>query len=415
MSVPRAHVPLRIALLGVGQVGGAVAALLRQPPFSCRFFVASGLVRDTSRPRPHAGDIRLTANPLEALAGRPDLVIEAIGGVEPARTLVLSALELGIPVVTANKSLMAAHGDVLLDRAARAGVPLRYEATVLAGVPFLGTFSRRSLARDITGFSGIVNGTTNFILSTMSDGKSFATALTEAQRQGYAEPDPANDVRGVDAAEKLSVLLRHFGDWNVRVNAIETVGIESIEAADLEAARTLNGALKLVVFGDWRDGVLSTFAGPAFLSSSHPLARVHGVQNALQFRHRTAGELFFAGPGAGPNVTAATLLDDAEEIAGEWLHDRLSNCGPWKHADPAAPLTDWFVRVSGHRFPEHVEIANLLSAQGVHLRSALADSHNETQRWFLTHACPRSQITTALQALGRTTGCKTFCARILAD
>ena len=219
--------PIRIALLGVGQVGGALAGLLQEPALSRRFNLSSGLVRDLARPRPHATGVPLTATLSQALGENPDVVVEVLGGLEPARTLILQAIERRIPVVTANKSLLAAHGDELLDAASTGGVPLRYEAAVLAGVPFLGTFANRSLARDITGVCGIVNGTTNFILSEMFEHRTdFATALAEAKRRGYAEPNPANDVNGVDAVEKLCVLLRHFGDWSVAPASISVEGID---------------------------------------------------------------------------------------------------------------------------------------------------------------------------------------------
>jgi homoserine dehydrogenase len=407
--------PLRIALLGVGQVGGALAALVRESPLAQRFHVSCGLVRDTERPRPGIAGLRLTASLGDPLGDRPDLVIEALGGLEPARTLVLSAIEQRIPVVTANKSLLAAHGEALLDAAARAGVPLRYEAAVLAGVPFLGTFARRSLARDITGLCGVVNGTTNFILTRMADDhSSFAAALADAQARGYAEPDPAHDVNGVDAAEKLCVLLRHFGDWSVTAGDLENNGIALVEAADLRAAAEFGGALKPIVCADWLDGTLSASAGPAFVFASHPLARVNGVQNAVLLRNRTAGDLFFAGPGAGPAVTAATLLDDAIEIADEAPGRAARPCASWKRADPVAPATGWFVRISGDALPEAADIADLFSAYGVWLRrSSEPAGPDRRQRWFLTYGCARPRMAAALRALSDAAGCRTFCVRIL--
>lgn len=406
--------PARIALLGVGQVGGALAALARTPPVARRFRVTSGLVRDTARERPHAADIPLTSNLRQAIGEGTDIVVEALGGVEPARTLVLEALGRRIPVVTANKSLLAAHGDALLDAAADAGVPLRYEAAVLAGVPFLGTFARRSLARDVTGLCGIVNGTTNFILSRMADERAgFASALAEAQARGYAEPDPANDLRGVDAAEKLCVLVRHFGDWSVGTPALETIGIEDIAADDIAAAADLGGVVKPAVFADWRAGELSAFAGPAFLSSAHPLARVDGVRNAVLLRGRSSGDLLFAGPGAGPEVTAATLLDDAEEVAaaGAVASGRRRE---WKRTAPLPPVTGWFVRLAGHHLPDDAAIADFLSGYGVPVqRASEGCGDRRTRRWFLTHGCSRERITDALRACSSAAGCRAAAIRVL--
>ena len=415
--VSLARAPLRVALLGVGQVGGAVAALLRQSPISGRATLISGLVRDLARERPHAAGIRLTASLGHALGDRADVVIEALGGLEPARTLVLTALERGIPVATANKSLLAAHGDLLLDTAARAGVPLRYEAAVLAGVPFLGTFARRSFARDLTGFCGIVNGTTNFILSKMAlEHIAFDDALGEAQRLGYAEPDPASDVEGVDATEKLCILLRHFGEWSVAPGEIASEGITAIEARDLRAAADLGGTVKPVVHADWQDGQLTAFAGPAFVAASHPLARVNGVQNAVLLRNRTAGELFFAGPGAGPSATAATLLDDVEEIAAELEGGSCAAAAGrnWKRSTPGTGCSGWFVRLSGERLPDQTAVADLLSSYGIWVRRTAeqaGDSFHE--RWFITYECVQPQIATALAALNAAAGCRSSLIRVL--
>jgi len=293
---------VRIALLGVGQVGGAIAELASHPSeMPCRFSIASALVRDVRRPRAaHAESLPLTIDPAAALTSHPDVVVEVLGGLEPARTLVLEALTRGIPVVTANKSLLAAHGDELFDAASLAGVPLLYEASVLAGVPFLNTFGRRPIARAITAVTGIVNGTSNFILSRMaSERMAFGDALADAQRAGYAEPDPSKDVLGDDAVEKLCVLLRHFGQWSVAPDQIEKSGIDHVGPGDLEQAAAFGGTVRPVVSAEWDQDRLAAYAGPAFVAGSNPLSRVDGVQNAVSLRTRWSGDLFFSGPGAG--------------------------------------------------------------------------------------------------------------------
>ena len=210
----------------------------------------------------------LTTDPYEALASNPDIVVEVLGGLEPARSAILAALSARIPVVTANKSLLAAHGDELFAAAARAGVPLLYEASVLAGVPFLSTFRRRPLARTVTGIQGILNGTSNFILSRMArDGADFSAALADAQRLGYAEPDPSKDIDGDDAVEKLCVLLRHFGDFSVAPSQIERRGIRDVGPADLQHAAAFGGALRPVAVASWCDATVTAYAGPAFVES----------------------------------------------------------------------------------------------------------------------------------------------------
>jgi homoserine dehydrogenase len=407
--------PVHIALLGVGQVGGALAGLLQEPELSKRFQLASGLVRDLRRPRPHTPADTLTASLGDAIRNDADVVVEALGGLEPARTLILEAIHRRLPVVTANKSLLAAHGDELLGAARAAGVPFRYEAAVLAGVPFLGTFANRPFARNVSALSGIVNGTTNFVLSQMDEHHAeFDAALADAQRRGYAEPDPANDVHGVDAAEKLCLLLRHFGGWSVRPSDLAVEAITNVAAADLRAAEGFDGLLKPVVWADWRDGEVSAFAGPAFVSSAHVLARVNGVQNAVCLRNQTLGDLFFAGAGAGPVPTAATLLDDVTEVTatsntvGGWT------VAEWKVAVPKPPATGWFVRLTGTRLPDATAIADLLSAYGVWLRRTSEPVRPDSESlWLLTHCCRDRQITDALAALGAAAQCRTFRVRVI--
>lgn len=408
-----ANETLRIALLGLGNVGAALASLVSEhPPLRRRFAIAGALVRDPGRWRGEAAArIPLTTDGLTLLTRDAGVVIEALGGLEPARSLVLTALERGIAVVTANKSLLAAHGDELFAAAQTAGVPLRYEASVIAGVPFLGTFAGRPLASDTTAIAGIVNGTSNYVLSEMGTAHvTFGDALAAAQTRGYAEPDPANDVDGIDAVQKLCVLLRHFGGWSVRPCDIEATGIAALQPQDLEQAAAFGGAIRPVVVADWRAGALTAFAGPAFVADADPLARVDGVRNAIALRSRWSGDLFFSGPGAGPAVTAATLLDDAVETAGA----RPTPVAPARAAGAcSAPETGWFVRVSAPRLPDSAATGDLLRASGVSLRrTSSRDSRDGCEReWLLTHPCPRTVLVRALAALSAAGGCRAFSVR----
>ncbi len=310
---------IRIAILGLGQVGSAIAALAARASVTlpATFDVAAALVRDPHKSRAiDTASLPLTTDPGTALASKPDVLIEVLGGIEPARTLVLEALHAGIPVVTANKTLLAYCGAELLAAAAAAGVPLLYEASVLAGVPFLGTLARRPLARSVTGFRGILNGTSNFVLSRMArDGASFAEALASAQRAGFAEPDPSKDVEGDDAVEKLCVLLRHLAGFDVHPSQIDKTGIAGVEARDQQHAAAFGGTVRPVVLADWSESVLAAHAGPAYVQGANALSRVDGVQNAIALTTLWSGELFFSGPGAGPTVTAATVLDDVIEAS----------------------------------------------------------------------------------------------------
>jgi len=411
---------LCIALLGLGQVGAAVATLALDPPAALtrRLRIIGALVRRPARVRGPAlnARVRLTTDAVTLLESRPDALVELLGGVEPARSLILAALDRGIPVVTANKSLLARHGDELLDAAARTGTPLRYEASVIAGVPFLGTFGRRPLASDVKRITGIVNGTTNFILSTMTaEGTSFGDALTQAQRRGFSEADPSKDVGGIDAAEKLSVLLRQFGGWSVHPDALDVSGIEGVTVGDVRQAAVFGGAIKPVIHAEWSGDEMAAFAGPAFVSSGHPLARIDGVQNAVCLLGRS-GELCLAGPGAGPDATAATVIDDVLEVVDQERGRHSVACRLARRPQLTGAVTGWFVRISAEtKLPDGRDVSDLLAADGVWLRrvSDRGRFGNATAQWLLTYPCSRARLDRALSAVCAAAGCSTFAIRAL--
>ena len=401
---------VRIGLLGLGQIGAAVARLAaaRSPARHPDVEVTAALVRDPLRAR-RAPGVRATADAEAVFGTRPAVIVEALGGLEPARTLVLDALARGIPVVTANKSLLAHHGSELAEAAARAGVSLRFEASVVAGVPFLGAFARRPYASALTSITGIVNGTTNFILSRMQDGLSdYGSALVEAQRRGFAEPDPSKDVDGIDAAEKLLILIREFGGPAVAPGQIETHGITTVTPVDLALARELGGTLKPIVRAeglDARGAAVAAFAGPAFVAAGHPLARVNQVTNGLCLRDVAGTELCLTGPGAGPDITAVTILDDVLEVAAGESAGRPA-CAPPGLA--VAPPSAWFVRVtSAAPLPRGADVADLLGAHGLWTERTSATDLRDGQesRASLTYPCTRPQVERAVSALSAATAC----------
>ena len=394
----------RIGLLGLGNVGSAFARMARVagPELAARGFaptVAVALVRNASRPRAAAAfTSRITDSADDFLAEPVDVIVEALGGVAPAYALVRGALDRGIPVITANKSLIAAHGDELAQLARRRATALRFEASCIAGVPFLGMFDRRPLGARASGLTAILNGTSNAILTAMAAGASFADALADAQRRGLAEPDPSMDISGADAAEKLSILLRVFGHLLVDPTAIPACGIDAVDASDIAAAAAFGGAIRPVSYADWQGSRVQAFVGPAFLGGTHPLGRVAGVTNGIEIRS-AGGAQCYTGPGAGPDVTAATLLDDVAEVVTE-RRVRPPAAAPAVEAQAVIrPESAWFVRIEGAA--RHGDVADLLGSYGIWCRAL---SRQGDRTFALTCTAGHARIGAALDAVQAATG-----------
>jgi homoserine dehydrogenase len=307
----------RVALLGCGTVGREVAArLIELAPAGIE--LVGVLVRDVERDRGVPASL-VTGNADEIFDRRPDVVVELIGGVGIAEVLVRRALGAGIDVVTANKTLIARRGGDLLRLAERCSAHLAYEASVCAGVPVLAALE--ALAGDrVLRIQGIVNGTCNTILTRMESGATFAEALAEAQQLGFAEADPSADISGRDSAEKLCILAAAAGIaplGAIDPGQVDCRGIEEITPADLAEARGSRRRIRLVAEVDGESGVLRV--GPALLGRDHPLAEVGGARNGIVARAALAGDLFFAGPGAGPRETASAVIGDVARLAGKLL------------------------------------------------------------------------------------------------
>jgi homoserine dehydrogenase len=314
----------RVGLLGCGNVGAAVVRMLAdhasdiERRAGVRLEVARVAVRDSARHRglPVRPDV-FTAD-AAAVVSDPsiDVVAEVIGGVEPARALILSAFEHGKPVVTANKELLATRGGELFDAAGSAGVDLLYEASVGGGIPLIRPL-REHLAGDrITRFMGIVNGTTNFILTRMTeDGSSLAEALQEAQALGYAEADPSADVSGFDAAAKAAILATIAYGAPVVMDDVHREGIERVSATDIAYAGGLGYVVKLLAIGEAVNGGVAVRVHPAMLPRQHPLASVRESFNAVFVEGERVGPLMLYGRGAGGDPTATSVVGDLIELA----------------------------------------------------------------------------------------------------
>ena len=338
--------PVRIAVLGAGVVGSQVVRLLREQgdELAARVGAPLELVAVAVR-RPHhhpeiPADLLTTDAAAVVAREDVDVVIEVIGGIDPTKDLLLTALRRGAAVVTANKALLAEEGPALYEAADAAGADLYFEAAVAGAIPLIRPI-RESLAGDrILRIMGIVNGTTNFILSAMTaDGSSYEMALKEATRLGYAEADPTADVDGFDAAAKAAILAS-IG-FHTRVGAADVYreGIAEVTAADIEAAGELNSVIKLLAICERvqsGDGdAVSARVHPVMLPRTHPLAGVDGAYNAVYVEAESAGRLMFYGPGAGGAPTASAVLGDVVAVA----RNKISGGrGPRESAYAALPV-----------------------------------------------------------------------------
>jgi homoserine dehydrogenase len=292
-----------VGLLGHGTVGAAFEQLL--PRHADRVQRITGLRPELS------GILTRSRGSFDDLLERSQLIVELMGGIEPAREYVLRAMRAGRHVVTANKQLLSQHGEELWEVARQEGVQLRFEGAVAGVVPVIRVLQESLSGATIDRVHGIVNGTTNFILTEMArTGMTFQDALSEAQRLGYAEADPAEDVNGRDAAAKMAILARLAFDTPVHLDQVRYEGIEHIQPDDLEYARELGLGLKLIGTAERIDGGLSVRVHPAFLYPGHPLASVSGPFNAVTVESEEITEITMSGPGAGGPQTASAVLGD---------------------------------------------------------------------------------------------------------
>lgn len=321
---------LRVAVLGCGSVGSQVVRLLGEQADDLAARVGAPVelvgvaVRRMDAPREVEVPEGLLTTDATALVTREDvdLVIEVIGGIEPARSLILAALESGKSVVTANKALLADDGPTLFEAAEKADRDLYFEAAVAGAIPILRPL-RESLAGDkVTRVLGIVNGTTNFILDKMDTaGSGFAEALEEAQDLGYAEADPTADVEGFDAAAKAAILASLAFHSRVTAADVHREGITEVTAADVQSAVEMNSVVKLLAICELKDDAVAVRVHPAMIPRSHPLASVREAYNAVFVESEAAGQLMFYGPGAGGAPTASAVLGDLVTVARNRLAD----------------------------------------------------------------------------------------------
>lgn len=317
---------LRVALLGAGSVGSQVAGLLRQHAdeladrAGARLELVGIAVRDVDAPRDVELPRELFTTDAETLIVGADIVIELMGGIEPARSYVLQAINSGADVVTGNKALLATHGPEIFDAADQVGAEVYYEAAAAGAIPIIRPL-RDSLAGDrVQRIMAIVNGTTNYILDRMdTEGAEFGDVLADAQRLGYAEADPTADVEGYDAAQKAAILASLAFHTAVPLDAVHREGITAIDKAMMDSARHAGYVIKLLAVCERLNGgdgeSISVRVYPALIDRAHPLASVHGANNAVFVQAEAAGNLMFYGAGAGGVQTASAVLGDVVSAA----------------------------------------------------------------------------------------------------
>ena len=383
--------PLRIGLLGRGTVGGALEELIaeRGPAIEAacgRPFEISGILTTSE------GDFA------EILAGS-DVIVELIGGVDDARRYVMAALEDGRPVVTANKQLVARYGDELFTAARANGTEIRFEAAVAGVVPIIRTIREAFGSVPFTRVFGIVNGTTNFILTEMaSTGASYDDALARAQELGYAEADPTEDVNGADAAAKMAILARLAFHAPVPLDQVSFEGIESVQPDDLAYARELGLSLKLLGVAERLEDGMTVRVFPCFLYPGHPLAPVEGPFNAVTVEGPEITEVTVSGPGAGGPQTAAAVLGDLISIVGE--------AAPVDPDESPVPVlgdveSAFYLYLEVEDLPGVLaEVARTLSAAGVSVRSVVQKGMGEEARLVMVvHRCPEGDFLAAVEEI----------------
>ena len=370
--------PVRVALLGCGVVGSQVARILLEQADDLRArvgrpleLVGIGVRRTTGRP---GIDQALFSTDLAALVARDDvdLVIELIGGINPARELVLGAIAAGKSVITANKALLAQHGAEIYEAADAADVDVYYEAAVAGAIPIIRPL-RESLVGDaVTAVKGIVNGTTNYILDQMhTQGVSFGDALADAQKLGYAEADPTADIEGHDAAAKAAILASLAFHTRVTLDDVACEGISSVTAEDIRAAESMRCVIKLLAQCSVSpDGTVAVGVHPTMVPLEHPLAGIRGAYNAVFIESVNAGRLMFMGPGAGGSPTASAVLGDVvtaarNRVRGVAAHGESAYTSPGI-TDPASVVSAYYVAMTVRDEPGVLSrVADALARRGV--------------------------------------------------
>ncbi|MBY4637516.1 homoserine dehydrogenase [Sphingopyxis sp. XHP0097] len=414
-STPRP--PLRVALAGIGVVGGGVVRLLEanRDLIARRAGRAIEIVAVSARDRHKDRGVDLGAyrweDDMGALVAADDIdvVVEMVGGADgPALTLARQALSAGKALVTANKAMIAHHGLDLARIAEEKDTPLKYEAAVAGGIPVIKAIREGASANEIARVYGILNGTCNYILTLMErEGASFAAALASAQAEGYAEADPSFDVDGVDAAHKLAILAALCFGTRLDIGAVTASGIRDLIAADIREAEALGHRVRLIGMAERSGEALYQHVQPCLVPADHPLAYVPGALNAVVAEGNFVGRLFFEGAGAGAGPTASAIVADIIDIArdeyGPAFAMPVDSLDAAPAADAGARIGKYYVRlVVEDRVGVLAEIATAMRDASVSIESFIQrgnDEGDDVVIALVTHECPARAIGAALDAL----------------
>ncbi len=401
---------LKIGLLGCGTVGGGLVDLVHKNSSLIRqragveLSISKILVRDPLKERPDSVNRDLlTTNPDKVINNGCDLVVELVGGIEPARGFIQRSLARGKHVVTANKTLLAIDGFSLMKAAEIQNVRLGFEASVCGGIPIIRALRNGLVGNQIHSLTGILNGTCNYILTRMAEDRSdFDSVLREAQAKGFAEADPTLDVDGHDAAQKLKILAELAFNTRVASGAVTAQGIRHITSDDIQAARELGYVIKHVAFAGVNGEDIALEVGPVFLRAAHQLAGIRDENNAVLVRGDAVGEMLFAGKGAGSLPSASAVLSDIVDIA---CHEGgfASNPGSVLNTTASKSEARHYLRFSVADPSAIGPIANVLERNGVHVDRGAAvwakSSASQSHVRVLTQACSPLTLKAAVSAV----------------
>ena len=407
---------LKVGMLGCGTVGSQVARLMvaNKADLASRAGAELELVkvavRDTSVKREGISS-NLTTEDAQSVVNDPsiDLIIEVMGGISPAKELILTALKNGKSVVTANKALLAKEGAALYEAASNANVDLYYEAAVAGAIPILRPLRESLVGDQVLRIMGIVNGTTNYILTKMDEsGTAFSDALKQAQDLGFAEADPTADVEGFDAADKAAILAGLAFHSRVTDKDVYREGITKITAADVKVAKAMDMVIKLLAITELTsEGEISVRVHPALISRNHPLASVRESFNAVFVQAKSAGEMMFYGRGAGGEPTASAVLGDLVAIA---RHKVLGGIGP-KESDYASlkiaaigqTKTRYLIRLNVADKPGVLEsVAHVFASHGVSIQTVRQSGiGDKAELIVMTHSSTELALATTVKDLGK--------------